>query len=491
MAADRVPPGRLRRRLTVAFVLVAGVSAGVLAGGSYLLLRQARLDASVQQAAADARYQLVLAGQFRPLTEQRRAELLRTFEGSGRHVLLAGEEDVRASNPAFSPTLGPALRATAAAGQLGYERSTPATRPRLLVVGGRIPGSTSELYVVTDEEELLADLDQLRTALLAGWALVVLTAAAIGHHLARHTLEPVGRASRAARAVAEGLLATRLPVRGRDEFSAWAASFNSMAEALEAKIEALSRAQARERRFTADVAHELRTPVTALVAAASLLRDHTDQLPGDARRAAELLLADVVRLRRLVEDLMEISRLDAGQEALALRPVDPLALLHSLVAARGWPDRVTVAGDPASLPTDPRRLERVLANLVGNAVEHGGRDVRATVGRNGPDVVVDVTDCGPGIPASHLPRLFDRFYKVDPARSGPGSGLGLAIAQENARLLGGRLTVRSEPGFGTRFRLTLPAAGPTTKAAPDEPAGGPTAEAASDDGAAARRGASP
>ncbi|MFC0506935.1 sensor histidine kinase [Micromonospora costi] len=470
MAADRVPPGRLRRRLTIAFVLVAGVSAGVLAGGSYLLLRETRLDASVQQAAADARYQLVLAGQFAPLTEQRRAELLRSFEGSGRHVLLAGDEDVRASNPAFAPALGPALRATVAGGQLGYERSAPSAGPRLLVVGGRIPGSTSELYVVTVEEDLLADLDQLRTALLAGWALVVLAAAGIGHHLARRTLEPVGRASRAARAVAEGLLATRLPVRGRDEFSDWAASFNGMAEALGAKIEALSRAQARERRFTADVAHELRTPVTALVAAASLLRDHTDQLPADARRVAELLVADVIRLRRLVEDLMEISRLDAGEEPLALRPVDPLALLHALVASRGWADRVSVAGEPVPLRTDPRRLERVLANLVGNAVEHGGGDVRATVGRDGPDVVFDVTDHGPGIPAAHLPRIFDRFYKVDAARSGPGSGLGLAIAHENTRLLGGHLTVRSEPGLGTRFRLTLPSAGPATGSEPYEPA---------------------
>ncbi|MFC3502118.1 ATP-binding protein [Micromonospora krabiensis] len=460
MGADRVPPGRLRRRLTVAFVLVAAVSAGVLAAGSYVLLRQARLDASVQQAAADARYQLVLAGQFRPLTDQRRAELLRSFETSGRHVLLADRDGVSASNTAFAPPLGPALRASVASGQLAYERSAPAARPRLLVVGGRIPAADTELYVVTVEEDLLADLDQLRTALLAGWALVVLVAAGIGHALARRTLEPVGRASRAARAVAEGLLATRLPVRGRDEFSDWAASFNEMAEALEAKIEALSRAQARERRFTADVAHELRTPVTALVAAASLLREHTDQLPGDARRAAELLVADVVRLRRLVEDLMEISRLDAGQEPLAVRTVDPLALLHALVGARGWHDRVAVDGVAATLRTDPRRLERVLANLVGNAIEHGGGEARATVDRVGPDVTVDVVDHGPGIPAEHLPRLFDRFYKVDPARSGRGSGLGLAIARENARLIGGRLTVRSEPGLGTRFRLTLPAAGP-------------------------------
>ena len=324
------------------------------------------------------------------------------------------------------------------------------------MVGGRIPGSTAELYVVTVEDDLVDGLRQLRTALLVGWAVVLLLAAGVGNALARRTLEPVGRASRAARAVAEGLLDTRLPVRGRDEFSAWAASFNEMAEALETKIEALSAARARERRFTADVAHELRTPVTALVAAASLLDEQLDALPGDARRAAELLVTDVVRLRRLVEELMEISRLDAGREALSVRPVDVVALLSGIVDARGWTGRVTVAGDATPVDTDPRRLERVLANLVANAVEHGGAAVRAEVRQPGGSVTVEVSDEGPGIPAAHLPYVFDRFYKVDPSRTGPGSGLGLAIARENARLLGGRLGVRSEVGRGTRFRLDLP-----------------------------------
>ncbi|WP_319463259.1 HAMP domain-containing sensor histidine kinase [Micromonospora sp. RTP1Z1] len=453
--AGRVPPGRLRRRLVIAFVLVAGVSAGVLAGGSYLMLRQARFDGSLQRAAADARYQLVLAGQFLPLTDARRADLLTSFEGNGRHVLLV-DGDAEASNPRYAPTPGRALRAAVAAGQLGYQRSPDGARPHLLVVGGRIPGSRTELYVVTVEDDLVDGLRQLRTALAVGWVAVLLLAAGVGNALARRTLEPVGRASRAARAVAEGLLDTRLPVRGRDEFSAWAASFNEMAEALETKIEALSRARARERRFTADVAHELRTPVTALVAAASLLAEQVDALPADARRAAELLVTDVVRLRRLVEELMEISRLDAGREDLSVRPVDVVALLGGIVDARGWTGRVAVAGDATPVGTDPRRLERVLANLVSNAVEHGGGEVRAEVRHTGGTVTVEVTDQGPGIPAEHLPHVFDRFYKVDPSRTGPGSGLGLAIARENARLLGGRLGVRSEAGRGTRFRLELP-----------------------------------
>ncbi|MFU8851184.1 ATP-binding protein [Micromonospora sp. SL1-18] len=456
MIAGTVAPGRLRRRLVIAFVVVAGVSAGALAGGSYLMLRQARFDGSLQRAAADARYQLVLAAQFLPLTDARRADLLSSFEQNGRHVLLVAG-GTQASNPRYAPTPGRALRATVAAGQLGFQRSPDGARPHLLVVGGRIPGSTAELYVVTVEDDLVDGLSQLRTALAVGWAVVVLLAAGVGNTLARRTLEPVGRASRAARAVAEGLLDTRLPVRGRDEFSVWAASFNEMAEALETKIEALSRAQARERRFTADVAHELRTPVTALVAAASLLADQLDALPTDARRAAELLVTDVVRLRRLVEELMEISRLDAGREALSIQPVDVVALLRGIVDTRAWADRVTVAGEAPATGTDPRRLERVLANLLSNAIEHGGGAVRADVRHTDDTVIVEVTDRGAGIPAEHLWHLFDRFYKVDPSRAGSGSGLGLAIALENARLLGGHLTVHSEVGRGSRFRLELPA----------------------------------
>jgi two-component system, OmpR family, sensor histidine kinase MtrB len=458
MSAPAVPPGRLRRRLTIAFVLVAGVSAAALAVGSYVMVRRSWLDDSLRQATVDARYQLVLARQFLPLDDKRRASLLTSFEDSGRHVLLrTGDADTAtlASNPAFAPGLGREIRADVAAGQLAFERPTGGAAPHLLVVGGRIPGSTAELYLVRVEDRIYHDLNQLRTALAAGWLAVVVLAAGVGHVLARRTLEPVGRASQAARAVAEGLLATRLPVRGRDEFGVWAASFNQMADALQAKIEALSAAQARERRFTADVAHELRTPLTALVAEASLLREHLDDLPADARRPAELLVADVVRLRRLVEELMEISRLDAGHETVLVQPVDPTELLRSIVDGRGWQDRVTVTGTPVTVHTDPRRLERVLANLVANAVEHGGAGVRASVCLDGSAVAVTVADDGPGIAAEHLPHVFDRFYKADASRSGRGSGLGLAIARENARLLGAELSVRSRVGVGTRFRLEL------------------------------------
>ena len=258
-------------------------------------------------------------------------------------------------------------------------------------------------------------------------------------------LQPVADASAAARSLAEGLLDTRLPAEGRDEFGTWAASFNRMADALQAKITALTDAQDRERRFTADVAHELRTPLTALVNEAALLQRHAPDMPADAARLTALLTQDVSRLRRLIDDLLEISRLDAGAEAVRPEAIDLEAFIASVLRSRGWDERVEISGADRSITADRRRIERILANLVGNAIEHGGGRARVRIdGRDGV-AVIEVADDGPGIAPEFVPRLFERFSKADPARTAAGSGLGLAIARENATLLGGAIAVESQP----------------------------------------------
>jgi signal transduction histidine kinase len=451
----RIRPGRLRRRLAIAFVLVAGISAGALALGSFLLVRDARLTDSLSRAKNAVTFQLKLAQSFEPLTEDSIDRLGDSFEQADQHIVLITSGNVVAPNPSFDPAIPSELQALVRSGELGYKRLT-FDRRHLLVVGGRIPSSTDELYFLFNEDRIDRDLTQLRDVLLIGWGAVLVLAGLVGSLLARRTLGPVAKASQAARSMAEGLLATRLAVEGKDEFGGWAESFNEMAEALEAKINALSEAQARERRFTSDVAHELRTPLTALVGEASLLREHLDRMPEESRRPAELLIQDVNRLRKLVDELMEISRFDAGRETVLAEPVDVGTLIEAIVRARGWDGRVHVEGDGSNLTTDRRRLERIVANLIGNAVEHAGAGVRVRVGSGGGRAYVEVIDSGPGIPSDHLPHLFERFYKADPARSQGGSGLGLAIAMENARLLGGDIEVRSELGVGTAFRLVLP-----------------------------------
>ena len=455
--ARAVPTGRLRRRLAIAFLLVGGLSAAALAAGSYLVVRHNLLDDSVDASLAQARSNFAVAPTY---LRKRRGEerLLAALERRGEFLTLIvhGHRSFSSSFSLSPRSIPRDLRRLVARGDLGWERKTFGS-VHYVAVGGRT--EERDLYFFFPEEDVWDELSQLRTILLAGLGVLALLSAVVGALLARGLLAPVGRASAAARSLAEGLLDTRLPTERTDEFGAWAASFNEMAAALEAKIEALSEAEARERRFTADVAHELRTPLTALVGEASLLSSHLDRMPDEARRPAELLVADVSRLRRLVDDLMEISRLDAGSESVRAEPFDLAALVASTVRTRGW-DGVRVAAGPLPVASDPRRVERIVANLIGNAVEHGGDAVFVRVERQGDEALVDVTDRGPGIPPEQLPHLFDRFYKADAARSSRGSGLGLAIARENARLLGGDVVVRSTPGEGARFTLRLPVTQP-------------------------------
>jgi signal transduction histidine kinase len=444
----------LRRRLTIAFMLAVGVSAAVLAVGSYVVVRHNLLSDSVASAEKQARRNLAIAPTY---LGQGPDALLAAYARNQAEFLTAGIRRGRpfaSSFKASAQEVPSGLRRLVRRGDLAYERKQSGGT-NYLIVGGPA-GSSTELYFFFSEDDLRHELAVLRNILAAGVAILVLLAGFAGALLARRTLRPVGRASEAARSLAEGLLETRLPVEGRDEFGVWAQSFNEMAGALEAKIADLSAAQARERRFTADVAHELRTPLTALVGEASLLAEHLDHMPADSRRPAELLIADVARLRRLVDDLLEISRLDAGAESVHAEQVDLRSLVGATVEARGWNGRVRLDGDGLSLTSDPRRLERIVGNLVDNALEHGGKEVAIRIGRDGEAAAVEISDDGPGIPPEHLPHIFERFYKADEARSGGGTGLGLAIARENARLLGGEIDVSSVPGEGTRFTLRLP-----------------------------------
>jgi signal transduction histidine kinase len=443
----------MRRRLVVAFVLVAAVSSGVLAVASYLLVQQARLQGSLSASSAQAREDLNLAA---TITYPLAPDFVNAYEQRGTHAVLVFPSGLRVpSDTEVNPPIPAELVSIVHQGQLGYQRVHVAGHP-YLILGGQVPQSAAQLYLFFSEQDIEHALAQLRNTLVGGWLSVLLVAALIGNALARRTLGPVARASEAARLIADGRLDTRLPAGAGDEFGAWAAAFNEMADALEAKIAALSAAQAREQRFTANVAHELRTPLTALVAAASLLSEQARHLPDEARRPVELLTADVGRLRGLVDELMEISRLDAGSEPVQHRVADVHSIVTALISARGWQDRVVVDNQPLTLVTDPRRIERILANLLENAIEHSGRDVSVRIAVLGTHASIAVADGGPGIPPEQLPLIFERFYKADSARASAGSGLGLAIALENARLLGGDISVSSDVRRGSVFRLTLP-----------------------------------
>ena len=447
---------RMRRRLAIAFALTAGISAGALAAGSYLLVRDARLDDSAARAREQTIANLRLAS-----TDLTDSELLESLSARGSFCTVLEPDAGGPTRSCLTPGLEqvPAsIRTLVADNRLAQQRITVGGR-HLIVAGGRPAGRNAALYAFYDEQQVWDDIDELGRVLLAGWLVLVVVALVVGSLLARRILAPVARASEAANSLAEGLLDTRLPVQGRDEFAAWAAAFNEMAEALAGTIAELKAAQQRERRFTANVAHELRTPLTALLGEASLLVDQAASMPENAQELAALLAADLDRLRRLVEDLLEISRLDAGEETAQFETVDVRRLVEAVLGQRGWSDRVDVEGRPAEVTTDPRRLERVVANLVANAIEHGRPPVTVRLSHAASALDLVVADDGPGIDPDHLEHLFEPFYKAQGSRGG-GTGLGLAIARENARLLGGTLQAGAAEAGGTEFRLHLPVTEP-------------------------------
>ncbi|HEY1626643.1 MAG TPA: HAMP domain-containing sensor histidine kinase [Streptosporangiaceae bacterium] len=296
----------------------------------------------------------------------------------------------------------------------------------------------------------------------SGLLLAIIATAAIA--ASRRVLLPVRRLAHAATRMSGGDLSVRIQPRGRDELAQLVTSFNGMATALEDKVGELEGMEARARRFAGDVSHELRTPLTAMTAVVGILHEHPG-LTGDAATAARLVQQEVQHLNRLVEDLIEISRFDAGTAQLVTDDIDVATAVSRCLRARSWTD---VSADvPAGLTVrlDRRRFDVILANLVGNALRHGALPVTVTAGLQ-PDgqganrLTVDVRDHGDGLPPAAIPHLFDRFYKADTARArSEGSGLGLAIAWENARLHGGHIDAGNHSGGGALFTASLPVNG--------------------------------
>jgi signal transduction histidine kinase len=354
--------------------------------------------------------------------------------------------------------LSPALRDIVARGELGYAWQAVAGEPAL-VVGGR-PATGPSLYFVFPARAVEDALAQLRLGLVAGGLLAILLALVTSGLIARGVLRPVTAGATAARRIADGDLDARVPTGGPIEMARWAEDFNRMADSLQTTVTRLEEAQGHNRRFVADVTHELRTPLTALVAEASLLEGSLDGLPPDGRRAAQLLVADVRRLRALVDDLLEISRFDAAAEQPFIQAIDLGRLVTAVVAARHPAAAVILPSQPVVVDSDPRRLERILGNLLDNARAHApGAGVEVSLTPVVRGAVVVVADRGPGVTAASLPHLFERFWKADPSRGGTGagsSGLGLAIAAEHAALLGGTLRARNRPGGGLIVALAIP-----------------------------------
>jgi two-component system sensor histidine kinase MtrB len=455
----------IRARLAVTLVALVALTAILLGAGAYLFVESSLHDQALRDAAAQASFDLsvtvpgrglpadaarddIIDSGLRETFLQRRVDSI--IDVGGGDPVVSSEELVGAL-----PMLPADLVSRVGAGELAYAWTTVAGTPRL-VVGGQPAGGGPAFYFVHDVRALEEALGQFRLALIVGTLVLILVALLVARVIARGVLAPVEAASRAAERIERGDLSARVPVTSNDEFGTWAERFNRMAAALAETIGRLEAAEAQNRRFVADVAHELRTPLGALVAEASILREHLGELPPESRRAGELLVGDVARLRSLVDDLMEVSRFDARAERIALEPVDVPRLVATVAAARLPEAALDLPDEPLVVDTDPRRLERILGNLLDNAREHAaGALVEVSLTTDGEAIVLGVADRGPGVPADRLDRIFDRFYKADPSRHGGSSGLGLAIAAEHAALLGGSLSATNRPDGGLRIELRL------------------------------------
>jgi two-component system sensor histidine kinase MtrB len=373
---------------------------------------------------------------------------------------------------------------------------SPVDPGRVLIVGAPIQTEQGVeeayfFYPLKFQEETLTRLTLFLLLVGAGLlvAVVVLAAISIGR-----VLRPIQRARDVAEEIAAGNLAARIPqATSHDDFGRLAESFNRMTDNLAQKINELEHVGNLQARFVSDVSHELRTPLATVRMAADYIHAARTGLPPDAQRAAVLLERELERFENLLEDLLEISRFDAGVINLEPVEVDLGSLLDEVVdaldpIAHGRKVDVGLAVErgqgPPLVAADPRRLDRVFSNLVKNAIEHTAEgSVRIWVGRRGPDVVATVADDGEGIPAEDLPHIFERFYRADVhrARTLGGTGLGLAIALENVNLHRGSISVRSEVGEGSTFTVTLPAIEPKAEpgdyqAAAAEPQPAPSPE---------------
>ncbi|GJF29635.1 signal transduction histidine-protein kinase AfsQ2 [Kitasatospora sp. NE20-6] len=344
---------------------------------------------------------------------------------------------------------------------LYWQRVNLGNRP-FLVGGTRVVPDGPTAYMFKSLEDERADLNTLGWSLAIATLLALIGSALLAQAASATVLRPVRRLGEAARRLGEGRLDTRLEVEGGDELADLARTFNRTAESLSHQVEELSAREAQSRRFVADMSHELRTPLTAMTAVSDILEDEADSLDPMIEPAVRLVVSETRRLSDLVENLMEVTRFDAGTARLVADEVDIADLIMSCIDGRAWYDAVEVDSPRGvRLMADPRRLDVVFANLIGNALKHGGSPVHVVVRPHGEQVVVEVRDSGPGIPEEVLPHVFDRFYKADKGRArSEGSGLGLSIAMANAQIHGGTITAANGE-HGAVFTLTLPLTPPS------------------------------
>ena len=355
--------------------------------------------------------------------------------------------------------LPPALRVEVVDGtpaRMRYQLSGDST----LAIGVPIPAVQAAYFEIVSLATVDDALESLSIALVAAALVTTLAGATLGAWGSRRLLRPLAEVSEAAAAIAGGQLDTRLEEVEDPDLRPLVISFNNMVQALQDRID-------RDARFASDVSHELRSPLTTLMASIEVLQSRRDEMPERSQFALDLLAGDVQRFQAMVEDLLEISRMDAGAVGLDAEPVQIGELvLHAVAASSDSEDysvEIDSAIDETIVRADKRRLVRVLVNLLDNARHHGGGVVKLELSRHDDRARIAVEDAGPGVPPEDREIIFERFSRGAGAgrrASSEGVGLGLALVREHVRLHGGDVWVEDRPGGrpGARFVVELPVA---------------------------------
>ncbi len=388
-------------------------------------------------------------------------------------IIIAHGQTITAGNAAVGSIPERFSQRVAQSNELLMTSTEIAYRDRRPSVPGLVAGATLtvlgtgryQIYLLFPLTQEVATLVVLRYAVITTGAILVILLTFIAALVSRQVVTPVRAARRAAESLASGNLHDRMKVRGKDDLARLATSMNYMASELEKQINTLEELSAVQQRFVSDVSHELRTPLTTVRMAAEVLYEARDDFDPVAARSAELLQNELDRFDALLSDLLEISRFDAGVAHLSVDEVDLCDLVYRVVEANErlaetYQTEITVhESGEAKAEVDARRIERILRNLLVNAIEHSeGHPIDILIESDDAAVAVAVRDHGVGFEASQARQVFHRFWRGDAARARTvgGTGLGLAIAMEDANLHGGWLTAWGRPAMGAQFRLTLP-----------------------------------
>lgn len=434
----------LANRVTVAFALISLVVALVVSGATYfgarVYLVQQRETAALNRALIDAR--VVDAALTNGEREGKALERL-PLAADSQAMLRVGNQWF-ASNVTVPPReLPPDLLSRAENGG-AWQRFEASTGTTYLAIAIPVSGG---IFVETFSFE---QLDQ--TLAVIAWVLVAAAIAAlfvgglVGRYVGRKLLRPLGALADSARRITEGDLRARVPTEEDPDLAAISNAFNEMADAVQNRLE-------RERRFSANVSHELRSPLTGILGTADLLENRIERMPKREATLVQALNRQVRRFSATVLDLLEISRI-GGDTDVRHEAIDTGLVIDDLLAGRGL-DLGLRHGEDVLLLTDPRRFERIVGNLIDNAQRHGDGVTAVTVERDGATVRLIVDDAGAGIPEDLVGQIFEPFARGD-STSQDGAGLGLAIVREQVRLLGGTIAVDRSPQDGARFVVEIP-----------------------------------